>query len=720
MHFSSETRKITKAVFFIALSVSLLPGVQASRLSRAFTSSKRASTGEKSQDFAASSTSPTSTKRIGAVVSALQDLLASIESEEKDEAKNYKCYISWCDDTITAKKQEIDENQVSLENNQVAAEQHTSKIATTEYAFQKNKEETEEQTDALAEATEIRNEENKKFTADDTLLKQNIKQLETAIGIVSKANAVNFLMQKGGGTGRAPGESNFILGTFKGLKENLVKNQAEEAAAEAKKQENFDKLAATKNAQLLALRDDAEKKLVLIGETKQDLAAAKNAVEDLTEALKEDKTFLKKTELSCADKKKAWQIRSADRAAEKAAIREAISFLVVSFKTPSLLQSRTKANGQSGVSLLQARVSEHSRASSTDVAISMLDDTDAELSSTSADDSESTKKGRFDNVKKMLTNLITVLQSEQKEEKAKKAMCEAELEKKGDEKDKTSDEVEMLKANIDSKTNDVSTLKEEVAEIERLMKESKTADELASKLRQDARKTFQTGTKDRKMTIKVLRSAMAVLQKFYNSQDAAAMVQKKHVRVSEKQPPSFDEGSTRRSTSGNIVISMLEKIIGDVQKEQKDAEIIDGQAETEFQAAVKESAEVYETRMEEITQKVIRKSRLKVQLGDQKETLEEQEDQYSSVVAQIKALHDDCDDLLKFYEKRTKDRNFEIAQIRDVFDILSGSSVAARTGLVQGTDDDDDDLTEDREESQLKDMLRTTKDIAGKVRQLKN
>jgi len=221
------------------------------------------------------------------------------------------------------------------------------------------------------------------------------------------------------------------------------------------------------------------------------------------------------------------------------------------------------------------------------------------------------------------------------------------------------------------------------------------------------------------MTIKVLRSAMAVLQKFYNSQGAAAMVQKKNEKVSDKQPPM--EMGTRRSTSGNIVISMLEKIIGDVEKEQKDAEIIENQAETEFQASVKESAEAYETRMEEITQKVIRKSRIKVQLGDQKETLEEKEDQFSSVVAQIKALHDDCDELLKFYEQRTKDRNFEIAQIRDVFDILSGSSVAARTGLVQGTDDDgDDDLSEDREESQLQDMLRTTKDIAGKVRQLRS
>jgi hypothetical protein len=704
-----------KAVFFIALSMSLLPGVQASRLHRELTS--RASTGEKSKDSVASSTSPTSAKRIGAVVSALQDLLASIESEEKEEAQQYKCYVQWCDDTIAAKKQEIDENQIALENNRVAAEQHTSKLATTKYAVEKNKEETEEQTDALAEATEIRNEENKKFTEDDTLMKQNIKQLETAIKIVSKANAVNFLMQKGGGKGRAPGESNFILGTFKGLLENLNKNLGENAAEEAKKQENFDKLAATKNAQLLALRDDTEKKLISIGETKQDLAAAKNAIDDLTDALSEDKKFLSKTESACGDKKKAWTIRSADRAAEKAAIREAISFLVVSFKEPSLLQTHPHGRGQSGYSLLQARVSEHSRASSADVAIAMLDDTDAELSSTSSDDNARTKQQRFDDVKKMLTDLIAVMQKEQKEEKAKKEMCEAELEKKGDEKDKTSDSVDMLKANIESKTNEVSTLAEEVKEIKRLIAESKKADELAAKLRQDARKTYKTGMKDRKMTIKVLHSAMAVLQKFYNSQDAAAMVQKRAEKVMEGQPPSFDEGSTRRGVMGNIVISMLEKIVGDVQKEQKDAEIAENQAESEFQESLRENAEMYESRMEEITQKVIRKARLKVQLGDQKETLEEQEDKFDSVVAQIKALHDDCDELIKFYDKRTKDRNFEISQIRDVFDILSGSSVAARTGLVQ---DSDDDLTEDPEENQLQDMLRTTKDIAGKVHQLKD
>merc|ERR1719409_2238682 len=100
----------------------LFPGAQASRLSLAGTS--QASNSAKSQSYA----SPTTTKRMGAVVSALEDLLASIESEEKEEAQQYKCYVQWCDDTTAAKKQEIDENQVALENNGVAAEQHTSKL----------------------------------------------------------------------------------------------------------------------------------------------------------------------------------------------------------------------------------------------------------------------------------------------------------------------------------------------------------------------------------------------------------------------------------------------------------------------------------------------------------------------------------------------------------------------------------------------------------------
>merc|ERR1719377_291615 len=105
--------------------------------------------------------------------------------------------MQWCDDTIAAKNKEIEEADISLENNKVAVEQHTSKISTTEYAFKKNKEEQQEQTDALAEATEIRNTENKKFTEEDNTVKMNIKQLESAIKTLSKANALTQFMKRG-------------------------------------------------------------------------------------------------------------------------------------------------------------------------------------------------------------------------------------------------------------------------------------------------------------------------------------------------------------------------------------------------------------------------------------------------------------------------------------------------------------------------------------------
>ena len=53
-------------------------------------------------------------------------------------------------------------------------------------------------------------------------------------------------------------------------------------------------------------------------------------------------------------------------------------------------------------------------------------------------------------------------------------------------------------------------------------------------------------------------------------------------------------------------------------------------------------------------------------------------------VAAIAALKNDCDAFLKGFKDASKARAFEVAQLKDVFDILSGSQVAARTGFLEG------------------------------------
>lgn len=182
--------------------------------------------------------SQTSAKRMAQVVSALQDLLASIESEEREEAKNYKCYVQWCDGTIKGKEKEIDEGEAQLEDNKVAVDQHTAKIAMLERALAKNKEESSDTADALDQATAIRDEENKKYLQEKADNMAALKSLEQAIKILRKANAEGDFLQNGERQ-HAPGDSRMILGTFQGLKQNMEKNQAEADAQEAKKSRNL-------------------------------------------------------------------------------------------------------------------------------------------------------------------------------------------------------------------------------------------------------------------------------------------------------------------------------------------------------------------------------------------------------------------------------------------------------------------------------------------------
>merc|ERR1719198_1487090 len=106
---------------------------------------------------------------------------------------------------------------------------------------------------------------------------------------------------------------------------------------------------------------------------------------------------------------------------------------------------------------------------------------------------------------------------------------------------------------------------------------------------------------------------------------------------------------------------MVQDIADDIAKEQKDAKM-----------AEEDAADV--------------KAKLGVNINTLKETLQQKNDELAAINKQLDSLHKQCDELLKFFDKRKKGRAFEISQLRDVMDILSGSSIAARVGLVQQQD----------------------------------
>merc|ERR1719313_2502739 len=159
---------------------------------------------------------------------------------------------------------------------------------------------------------------------------------------------------------------------------------------------------------------------------------------------------------------------------------------------------------------------------------------------------------------------------------------------------------------------------------------------------------------------------------------------------------------------------MLQKITDDIEREQKDAEVAETEAATAYETQVKESRKEFDSRMEEITMRVTRKAKVLVQLDNHKETQEQHTDTMDALEGQLLGLSHDCDELLKNHDAREKARSFEIAQLRDVIDILSGSQIAARTGLLQTQVT----AASDREFSAFQDMSQAIDGLESRARNL--
>merc|ERR1719487_1551542 len=78
------------------------------------------------------------------------------------------------------------------------------------------------------------------------------------------------------------------------------------------------------------------------------------------------------------------------------------------------------------------------------------------------------------------------------------------------------------------------------------------------------------------------------------------------------------------------------------------------------------------------------KAKLNVQINDAKEREVQKNDELDATNTELASLHESCDELLKHYDDRVHARSFEVSQMKDVIDILKGSSMESmRTALIK-------------------------------------
>jgi len=628
---------------------------------------------------AESGVSDKSNDRIQAVVDTLDDLLKSIEDEEVKEEANYQCLEKWCEKEVSNIGQAVEDGGIALEDLDVSIDQHKSTIDRNTFASKKNEEEITEINDALAQATSIRDEENEKYLDERQANSQSTQQIRSAIKIVKKAQAAGGFIQGEMKTQLSgPGESGFVLGVFEGLEKKLVSNQQKTDAVENEKRMMYDNLHGGKTQQLNIVKDDLRTKNMLMSEAKQKLTDSKNdllattASHDANIEAHEDATA------ECEEQARAWDIKTQDRQAEKAAIREATSYLTLTMA------------GSAPAPVFFAQV----RSSSTSLSTLSRD-----LTSLAATTGTNGKNDAFKSVKDVINELITVIVAEQAAEKSKNDWCLSETEKNEKLNATKTDDLERMAASIAKSKSLVEMLTTSKESLNASLTEQDVAEAVASKLRGDQKHLYESGSKDRLLAVKVLTQATAVLTAFYESKEPALI---------ETNGPMPDVGASERHTGeSNVVLAMLAKLTDDIRREEKHAADEEEKLSAAHEQYRLDCRHNFDSTMMEITEKVTRRARLQVRLESSSEDHEADSDSLSALQEKFSAISLECKEVVDNYDKREKARKFEADQLRDAYDILSGSQVAARTAFLAAERSFLQEKTTDRVLKQLQSVSRS-------------
>jgi len=571
--------------------------------------------------------------------------------------------------------------------------------------------------DEMDQAANLKEGDDNEANEDLKLNQQSIAQVTQAIKIVQKVNQRGGFMQNGAVKRlqlNEPGESSYVLGIMKQLKKGLEKTKQQLLAAQANKDKGDKDLWKTKNEQYALLEQQIADKRQDRAKAEVDLVEVKRLLKVAEEKLPKQKEKLATTEDSCSKKQDAWKVRGHDRAMERSAIREAIAYLVQTAKYMEKqvvgLYAKQQDNDKDddkdddGESLVQVQEGQK---------LASFLQVDQQESAASVSQTTAllsgVLKGRINGVnmgaaKSVVQKMITALMKQQKDEGDTLKYCKSSLEKTADEKSEIEDGLKTLVAGIKLQEEEIKSLSKDVDDVNAALAKMKKQLDEAKVMRQKEKFDYDKGTKDRLLAGKVLKQASAVLQKFYSSMDPSqAAFNQGPVKIGEqkKPPKTWRQGSsTRKDIMGNAVIRIIEKIMDDIKLEQKAAQKDEEQAVVVFQKLVKDSRVQFDDSMADITERLKRKAKLTVEVNADKQAKSQKDKELFDVKQQLASLHAKCDELMKNFEARTKARTFEVTQLRDVMDILSGSSVASRTGFLEQPDAQQESQARDTQQMQ--------------------
>mmetsp|Transcript_90730 Transcript_90730/g.235301 ORF Transcript_90730/g.235301 Transcript_90730/m.235301 type:complete len:525 (-) Transcript_90730:70-1644(-) len=497
--------------------------------------------------------------------------------------------------------------------------------------------------------------------------------------------------------------------------DTMAKGLADTTATEEAAIKTYEGLMAAKTKEVAALTSTVEAKTAQIGEVGIEIVQKKEDLSDTQASLAADKEFLGDLETSCKTKTAEWEERSKTRAEELVALADTIKVL----NDDDALDLFKKTLPSASASLVQVSVSASAVRSRALAAVRgarqaalRQDKAGLELLTLALAGKKALSKGGFDEVIKMIDEMVEVLKKEQLDDDHKKEYCLSQFDLADDKKKALKREVSQEENAIATAKDAIATLAEEIAALEAGIKELDKSVAEATEQRKEENAEYKELMASDTAAKEVLGFAKNRLNKFYNPKmykappkqelsaeerifvnnggtppptappggiagtgiTALVQVSAKTLRKDAPAPPPETwDAYAKKSEESNGVIAMIDLLIKDLEKELTEAETEEKEAQADYEVMMRESADKRTVDTAALTEKSATKADVGAELEGHKEHLASAGKELMATMKYISSLHAECDWLLQYFDTRKEARAGEVDSLQKAKAILSGA-----------------------------------------------
>jgi len=669
------------------------------------------------------------------VVNLLQAMQKKVEEEgkqEKDLYEKFMCYCKTGGGDLAASIAAAEDKGPSVSSNIEASEASLTQAKEDLKQAQSDRSAAKA---AIEEATALREKEAASFAAYKADADTNIAAITKAVTALENGMAGGFLQTDAaavlkrvvdksdmvdadqqeviaflsGGNGYAP-SSGEITGILKQMGDTMAANLADAVTTEDNSLKTYDALVAAKQKEIAATTATVEAKTKQIGELGVAIVQMKEDLSDTQAGLMEDQKFLAQLEKGCKSKTGEWEERSKTRAEEMVALADTIKIL----NDDDALELFKKTLPSPGSSFVQVSVTSDALRSSALATIKAAganadksDKAGLQFLALALSGKKSANAGGFDKVLKMIDNMVDVLGKEQNDDNDQKEYCQTQLDTTDDKTKALSRTLEQTGNVIETSKEGISTLTEEIAALEAGIKALDTSVADATEQRREDNAEFKSLVASDTAAKELLSFAKNRLNKFYNPSlhKAAPKTELSRgdriyeneggeiataapggiantgitafVQVSSRDapapPPATWNAYAKKGGESTGVISMIDLLISDLEKELTEATTEEKNDQSQYEATMADASEKRTVDSESLTGKSAAKADLEAELQKSEEHKKATTAELMATEKYMASLHAECDWLLQNFDVRKEARAGEVDSLKKAKAVLSGA-----------------------------------------------